>query len=170
MGVDADLLRSYELEEKPPILRVYSWQEKCATFGSKQNRTMVMEKLIENLPVACRPTGGGICIHDEADLAVSLFLPNARRDLPRIRRLQNVLCQWVKEECTRSTQLQGVSGEDSVPKQNRASIWCAERRTEGDGCSRKVPLNQSVSVLFPRHVLEKQVTPFIPFDSSHQTA
>jgi lipoate-protein ligase A len=56
-----------------PVLRLYGWKEKAATFGYSQHYREV-EGWTELRPLIRRPTGGGLVPHD-ADWTYSLVFP-----------------------------------------------------------------------------------------------
>jgi len=80
MQIDAKLLAELDRHEKP-ILRLYDWKGKCATFGylTKPEEYLDLEKASEErLNLARRPTGGGIVFHTW-DLAFSVLVPATSR-------------------------------------------------------------------------------------------
>jgi hypothetical protein len=58
---------------KRPLLRLYSWAERAATFGYSQ-RYREVAQWTELRPLIRRPTGGGLVPHD-ADWTYTLVLP-----------------------------------------------------------------------------------------------
>src|SRR5204863_9069931 len=56
-----------------PVLRLYSWTERAASFGYFQHFEEV-ECLVQLRPLVRRPTGGGIVPHD-GDWTYSLVFP-----------------------------------------------------------------------------------------------
>ncbi len=76
MKIDADLLATLEGRQQP-ILRLYDWQGKCATYGylTKPEQYLNLQKVDEEgVSLARRPTGGGIVFHIW-DLAFSVLVP-----------------------------------------------------------------------------------------------
>jgi len=76
MRIDADLLSQLGEQERP-VLRLYDWSGKSATFGllTKPEQYLNLEKVVEQeLDLAKRPTGGGIVFHIW-DLAFSTLVP-----------------------------------------------------------------------------------------------
>ena len=76
MKIDGELLAGLEAQQGP-ILRLYDWEGKCATYGylTKPEEFMDLAKTAaEGLNLARRPTGGGIVVH-AWDLAFSVLVP-----------------------------------------------------------------------------------------------
>jgi lipoate-protein ligase A len=76
MQIDTKLLAELDRHENP-ILRLYDWKGKCATYGylTKPGEYLDLGKAREEgLDLARRPTGGGIVFHTW-DLAFSILVP-----------------------------------------------------------------------------------------------
>ena len=69
MACDEALLGAAPL----PVLRLYRWKQKAATFGYAQ-RLADVQKTTGGIPLARRWTGGGIVFHGE-DLTIALAVP-----------------------------------------------------------------------------------------------
>ncbi|MFC1566476.1 biotin/lipoate A/B protein ligase family protein [bacterium] len=72
MALDETLLQNYT---DTPILRFYTWQSKCYTFGYSQRVNKYKAKWQdEKLEAIRRPTGGGIVKHEQ-DISYSIICP-----------------------------------------------------------------------------------------------
>jgi lipoate-protein ligase A len=68
MAIDEMLLSIYK-DEKVPILRLYSWNPACVSFGRFQNSSIVQP--VKNISYVRRMSGGQAILHDE-ELTYSL--------------------------------------------------------------------------------------------------
>ncbi|MBS3903804.1 MAG: hypothetical protein KGZ39_00575 [Simkania sp.] len=78
MRIDADLLGQLA-ERKDPVLHLYDWRGKCATYGCLTNPQQYLDLKQaerEQLQLAKRSTGGGIVFH-LWDLAFSVVIPSS---------------------------------------------------------------------------------------------
>lgn len=77
MAVDEALFLSAQKSGALPVLRVYTWQKRCVTYGChvpyEKVRAHVSSAFspTNRVPLIRRPTGGGIVLHDD-DLTFSL--------------------------------------------------------------------------------------------------
>ncbi len=78
MTEDWRLFQDFEKGSTFPVLRIYTWQPKCITFGYSQKPEMFPDLLKcqkEGWDIVKRPTGGGIVFHDRDEVTYAVIMP-----------------------------------------------------------------------------------------------
>jgi lipoate-protein ligase A len=86
MAADLELFGRCEKGEELSVLRLYSWQPKCISYGYSQR----IEELIDcqkeqkdGWQIVRRPTGGGIVYHHEGEISYSVITSLDNPRLPK---------------------------------------------------------------------------------------
>lgn len=118
MAKDRELLEGLKRGSGGPTLRFYSWSETCITIGFGLSLEKVMAKEFP-FPVARRPTGGGLVIHEpqgEVTVAAALRRPGKGKSLTDLYRLVHEPLIWALRELGHPVEL--VTGCVTDPAKN----------------------------------------------------
>jgi lipoate-protein ligase A len=81
MDFDRATLAAVGAGTQAPTLRFFRWKEPTATFGRLQDEVQFRTAIPPAMPIARRPTGGGLVLHDQ-DLCLSLCWPRGLNGVP----------------------------------------------------------------------------------------
>ncbi len=137
MQIDADLLSQLAQQDRP-VLRLYDWKGKSATFGilTKPEQYLNIDRVAEeNLDLARRPTGGGIVFHSW-DFAFSALVPAkcslfSENTLANYALINQVILKVV-ETFAGGTLGATMIPEDTVPLDGYCKRFCMAQPTKYD--------------------------------------
>lgn len=137
MAVDRRLLQELHPEDSP-LLHVYEWSHLSATYGHFVRPLDFLDSegiLKMNLPIAKRPTGGGILFHG-LDLTFSLLIPASnscfsRNTLANYAFVNAVVMNVIKFFLGNHFPLRLFCGENN-PLDSSCSRFCMANPTEFD--------------------------------------
>lgn len=132
MAIDAGLLQSVAVS---PILHLYDWEEKSATFGHFAKPELLLnlwELEAGNVQIAKRPTGGGVLFHF-TDFAFSVIIPKhhpfySTNTLQNYRQINRVVEDAVRQMLGDSLSLLEQEPIDQSPSKH----FCMAKPTQYD--------------------------------------